>query len=206
MNENTQWLQWAMELQSLGQAGEAYANNAFDEERYVRIREIAAEMMASGSGLPQARVMDLFCNEVGYQTPKLDTRTAIVQEDKILLVQESDGLWMLPGGWADVGLTTRENAAKETLEEAGLVTRPLRLIALLDRSRNNPGASPYSIQKAFVLSEVISGAFSPNPETLASGFFSLDALPPLAEQKTTRAQIAMCLEAAKAEHWETVFD
>ncbi len=206
MNENTQWLQWAMELQSLGQAGVAYANNAFDEERYVRIREIAAEMMAAGSGLPQARVMDLFCNEVGYQTPKLDTRTAIVQEDKILLVQESDGLWTLPGGWADVGLTTRENAAKETLEEAGLVTRPLRLIALLDRSHNNPGASPYSIQKAFVLSEVISGAFSPNPETLDSGFFSQDALPPLAEQKTTRAQIAMCLEAAKAEHWETVFD
>ncbi len=61
--------------------------------------------------------------------------------------------------------------ARETLEEAGLVTRPLRLIALLDRSRNNPGASPYSIQKAFVLSEVISGAFSPNPETLDSGFF-----------------------------------
>ncbi len=206
MNENTQWLQWAMELQSLGQAGEAYANNAFDEERYVRIREIAAEMAAWGSELPLSKVKGLFTNERGYQTPKLSTRMALVKEERILLVQEADGFWTLPGGWADVGLTLKENTVKETLEESGLVVRPLRLIALLDRSRNNEGLSPYSIQIAFVLGELISGSFIPNAETLDSGFFSLDALPPLAEQKTTPAQIAMCLEAAKAEHWETVFD
>lgn len=206
MNENTQWLQWAMELQSLGQAGEAYANNAFDEERYTRIREIAAEMAAWGSELPLSKVKRLFTIERGYQTPKLSTRMALVKEERILLVQEVDGFWTLPGGWADVGLTLKENTVKETLEESGLVVRPLRLIALLDRSRNNEGLSPYSIQIAFVLGELISGSFIPNAETLDSGFFSLDALPPLAEQKTTRAQIAMCLEAAKAEHWETVFD
>jgi len=206
MGEERRWLAWAMELQALGQAGEAYTSNVFDQERYQRVRQIAAEMMAAGTGSPIEMVEGLFLNEVGYQTPKLDTRTAIVREGKILLVQESDGFWALPGGWADVGLTVMENAAKETLEEAGIVARPWRLIALLDRGRNNAGPSPYSIQKAFVLAEALSGSFSSNAETLSSAYFGLEELPPLAEEKTTRAQLAMCLKAAEAPHWETLFD
>lgn len=206
MEHSARWIKWAMELQALGQAGEAYTDNVFDRDRYRRIRKIAAEMMAAGAGERPERVEVLFCNETGYQTPKLDTRTAVVKDGKILLVQESDGRWALPGGWADVGLTVGENAAKETLEEAGLVVRPRRLIALLDRGRNNAGLSPYSIQKAFVLAEALSGSFSPNAETLASAYFGPDDLPALAEEKTTRAQIMMCLEAAGSENWEAVFD
>ncbi len=206
MEHSARWIKWAMELQALGQAGEAYTDNAFDRDRYRRIRQIAAEMMAAGAGERPERVEALFCSETGYQTPKLDTRTAVVKDGKILLVQESDGRWALPGGWADVGLTVGENAAKETLEEAGLVVRPRRLIALLDRGRNNAGLSPYSIQKAFVLAEALSGSFSPNAETLASASFGPDDLPALAEEKTTRAQIIMCLEAAGSESWEAVFD
>ncbi len=206
MAKNNQWLRWAMELQALGQSGEAYTSNVFDQERYARIRQIAAEMMASATGIPEEKVSGLFCNEIGYQTPKLDTRTAVVKDGKILLVQEADGGWALPGGWADVGLTVKENAMKETLEEAGLVVRPKRLIALIDRGRNNAGASPYSIQKAFVLAEALSGAFTPNAETLASGYFALDSLPELAEEKTTKEQLSLCLEAAASDRWETVFD
>ncbi len=206
MDRNAQWLSWAMELQALGQSGEAYTTNPFDLERYGRIRQIAAEMLSSVTGLPLEKVTGLFCNEVGYQTPKLDTRTALVKESKILLVQESDGRWALPGGWADVGLSVMENARKETLEEAGLVMKPVKLVALLDRNRNNPGQSPYSIQKAFVLGEVISGHFTPNTETLDSGYFALDHLPPLSEEKTTQAQLAMCLKAAEDNTWQTLFD
>lgn len=39
-----------------------------------------------------------------------------------------------------------------------------------------------------------------------SGYFSMDELPPLAEDKNTKEQIAMCFEAAGAEHWKTQFD
>lgn len=45
MNQNEQWLQWAVELQSLAQAGLYYAKAQFDIERYSRIRDIAAEMV-----------------------------------------------------------------------------------------------------------------------------------------------------------------
>lgn len=93
-------LQWAMELQSLAQAGLTYGKDPYDLERYRRIREISAEMVAEGSGLPLERVQDLFCGETGYPTPKLDTRAAVFREGKILLVQENDGLWSRPGAGA----------------------------------------------------------------------------------------------------------
>ena len=74
-----QWLEWAIELQSLAQAGLTYGKDIFDRERYERIREISAEIMAYKTDIPVQKVKDLFCNETGYQTPKLDTRAAIFQ-------------------------------------------------------------------------------------------------------------------------------
>ena len=92
-------IEWAKELQSLAQAGLFYGKDRFDKERYQRIRDISAEMMSKKTELPVDVVKNLFCNDSGYQTPKIDTRAAIVQNGKILLVQENDGRWSLPGGW-----------------------------------------------------------------------------------------------------------
>lgn len=112
MDDRPQWLKWAVELQALAQAGLFYGRDKYDRERYQRIRDIAAEMMAQETRLPLERVKDLFCGETGYQTPKLDTRAAVFQEGKILLVQEEDGRWSLPGGWADVDISVGENTVK----------------------------------------------------------------------------------------------
>ena len=87
MNRNDQWLQWAIELQSLAQAGLTYGKDVYDRERYERIREISAEILSHMSDVPTDTVKDLFCNEKGYQTSKLDTRAAIFQDEKILLVR-----------------------------------------------------------------------------------------------------------------------
>ena len=103
-----QWLEWAIELQSLAQAGLTYGKDIFDRERYERIREISAEIMAYKTDIPVQKVKDLFCNETGYQTPKLDTRAAIFQNGKILLVKENSGKWSLPGGWVDVNVSVKE--------------------------------------------------------------------------------------------------
>ena len=40
------WLKWAIEIQSLAQSGLAYTDNVYDIERYKRLREISAEMLA----------------------------------------------------------------------------------------------------------------------------------------------------------------
>ena len=107
-----QWLEWAIELQSLAQAGLTYGKDIFDRGRYERIREISAEIMAYKTDIPVQKVKDLFCNETGYQTPKLDTRAAIFQNGKILLVKENSGKWSLPGGWVDVNVSVKENTIK----------------------------------------------------------------------------------------------
>ena len=87
MQKEQKWLDWAVELQSLAQSALYYCKDKFDIERFERIREISAEMLSEASGLPTEKVKEIFCNEVGFQTPKLDCRAAIFKGDKILLVQ-----------------------------------------------------------------------------------------------------------------------
>ena len=137
MEQNEKWLQWAVELQALAQAGLTYGKDVYDRERYQRIREIAAELLAAKTGLSMEQVTGLFCEEAGYQTPKLDTRAAIFQDDKILLVHENDGTWCLPGGWCDVNISAAENVVKEVKEEAGLDVRADLVIAVQDREKHN---------------------------------------------------------------------
>lgn len=206
MTQRNQWLDWAVELQALAQAGLFYGHDQYDLERYERIRDIAAQMMAQQSGLPLEQVKDLFCNESGYQTPKLDTRAAIFQGGKILLVQENDGRWSLPGGWVDVNVSVKENAIKEVKEEAGLDVTVDLVIALQDRNRHNQPISAYGICKVFVLCSVLGGSFQPNLETLDSRYFPLDQLPELSTEKTTQEQIQMCFDAYHADHWVTQVD
>lgn len=206
MDTNEKWLQWAVELQSIAQAGLHYGKDVFDRERYTRVREIAAEMVSHQSELPLEKVKDLFCCEVGYQTPKLDTRAAVFQGDKILLVKENNGTWSLPGGWVDVDLSVKENTVKEVREEAGLDVSADLVIAVQDREKHNKPVYAYKVCKVFVLCSLLGGAFAANSETVDSGYFALDELPPLAEEKNTREQIAMCFDAYRAENWTTLFD
>ncbi len=91
-----EWIKWAMELQAIAQAGLAYTDGVYDRERYERLREISAEIMSKKTELSLEKVKDIFCNETGYQTPKIDTRAVIFKDDKILLTHENDGTWSLP--------------------------------------------------------------------------------------------------------------
>ena len=137
MDKNKQWIDLIVELQSLAQAGLTYGKDVYDKERYERIRDISAEMMAELSGVPVEKVKDLFCNETGYQTPKIDTRAAIFKDGKILLVHENNGTWSLPGGWCDVNVSVTENTIKEVKEEAGLDVSVKSVIAVQDREKHN---------------------------------------------------------------------
>ena len=159
---NDAWLDFAIRIQSIAQAGLQYGKDKYDKERYEELRRISAEMIAAKTDISVARVYDLFCNETGYQTPKVDTRAAVFKEGKILLVHEKNGTWSLPGGWCDVNQSVAENTVKETLEEAGLNVKPVRMIAVQDRNKHNDPPYDYGIVKVFILCEVISGAFTEN--------------------------------------------
>lgn len=203
---NEKWLNWAIELQALAQAGLFYGRDVYDIERFQRIRDIAAEMLADRTELPPDTVKGLFCNETGYQTPKIDTRAAVFRDGKILLVQEKDGLWALPGGWCDVLESVASNTVKEVREEAGITCEPLRIIAVQDRNRHNKPPYAYGVCKIFVLCRALGGAFEENCETTAAEYFAPEELPPLAEEKCTAAQITMCFAANSQPDMPTLFD
>ena len=88
---NDKWLELAVRVQSIAQAGLWYGKDKYDRERYAQLRDIAAEMLALRTDMPAERIAGLFCNESGYQTPKIDTRAAVFIDGKILLVHENNG-------------------------------------------------------------------------------------------------------------------
>ena len=190
---NDPWLDFIIRIQAIAQAGLAYGKDRYDLERYTQLRQIAAEMLAARTSLPKERIGDLFLNESGYQTPKVDTRGAVFLDGKILLARENNGAWALPGGWCDVDLSVAANTEKEVLEETGAVVRAERLIAVQDWRRRNVVNHLYGVVKVFMLCRYLGGTFEKNIETTEAAFFAKDALPsPLAEEKTTREQIDMC--------------
>ena len=201
------WLKWAIEIQSLAQAGLTYTDNVYDIERYERLREIAAEIIEEKSNISLEKVKDLFCNENGYQTPKIDTRAVIFKDNKILLTHENNGTWSLPGGWCDVLESVASNTIKEVKEETGLDVETIKIIAVQDRNKHNKPIYAYGVCKIFVLCNVIGGEFIENIETTEIKYFSLDEIPNnLAEEKTNNEQIEMCFKAYKDEKWQTQFD
>ena len=199
-------LKWAAELQSLAQAGLYYGKDVFDQERYQRIREIAAEMIRERSGLSPETVIKAFCSDTGYQTPKIDTRSAVIRDGRILLVREMTGRWSLPGGWCDYDLTPAQNAVKETKEEAGIDVHIKRLVAVHDKSTRNPPAYLFGVMKFFFLCEAEGGSFTANPETTESRWFAEDELPELEIGKTNEEQIHMCFACSRSDQWTVPFD
>ena len=201
------WLKWAIEIQSLSQIGLTYTKDVYDRERYQRLREISAEMLAKKTEVSIEKVKDLFCHETGYQTPKLDTRAAIFRNNKILLVHENNGTWSLPGGWCVVLESVKSNTEKEVREETGLNVKAVKIISIQDRNKDNKPVYAYGVCKIFVLCEVINGKFVENIETTEIRYFSLQDLPHnLAEEKTNKEQIEMCYKAYLNENWQTQFD
>lgn len=199
------WLDWAKELQFIAQAGLTYSKDPFDLERFQRIREISAEIVSRQTGLSFERVTDLFVVRPDSRLPN-SIRGLLFSRRKILLVEERDGTWSLPGGWVDVNQTVKSNTEKEVLEEAGLEVEAVRLLALQDRNLHNRPPYAYNVCKAFVLCEIKGGSFRPNIETQGSAYFALDELPPLSEDKVTREQIVLCFEAVQTDDWVVPFD
>ena len=201
------WLKWAIEIQSLAQSGLAYTTNVYDIERYERLREISAEIIEEKSNLNLEKVKDLFCNETGYQTPKIDTRAAIFKDNKILLVHENNGTWSLPGGWCDVLESVKSNTIKEVKEEAGLDVKATKIIAVQDRNKHNRPIYVYGVCKIFVMCEIIGGEFKENIETTEMKYFALDELPEnFANEKCTKEQVEMCFGAKDDDNWQVQFD
>lgn len=135
-------------------------------------------MLATLADVPIARIEGLVSDFArGHATPRVDVRGAIVQEGAILLVRErSDGLWTLPGGFADVGRSAAQNIEKEMLEEAGIRVAARRLFGVRHMASHSYKPDVREFYKLFFLcdrvddSKPVSGS-----ETIDVGFFRLAA-------------------------------
>jgi ADP-ribose pyrophosphatase YjhB (NUDIX family) len=184
------WLDIAKRLEAIAQTGLAFTESDYDRERYEEIREIGHRIFHQYTEAPVDVIHDLFSRENGYPTPKVDVRGVIFRDNKILLIREKlDGLWALPGGWADIGYTPAEVAVKEVREEAGLEVIPVRLLAVLDKKLHAHPPSPLHVYKIFILCMETGGSLSPGMETTGAEFFSHDSLPPLSTDRNTIEQL-----------------
>lgn len=198
----------ARRLQALAQTGLAYTTGPYDRERYEAVSGIAAELMAMQCATPPETFRQLFAAQDGYATPKVDVRAAVFREGKVLLVREAaDGLWTMPGGWADVNDTPTDAVEREALEESGFRVRAVKLAAVFDRAKHgHEPPFPFHIYKLFFLCEIRGGSPRTSVETLAVDFFAQDALPPLSTSRLVPAQVLRMFAHAANPALPTDFD
>ena len=201
------WITWAREIQALAQTSDFYAENHFQQERYQRLKEIAAEIIAGYTGLPPAGLVKTFNRQNGYATPKIDVRGAVFQGEKILLVQEAlDGGWTLPGGWVDVEDSPSGAVEREVREEAGFEVKAMQVIGVYDANRAGELALFHAFKLLF-LCELVDGEARSSYETSAVGFFGQNEIPqPFSGERTAARHIEDAFRAYQNPDSPAVFD
>ena len=199
-------VEWAKQIAALAQTGRFFSKNHYDTERYQQLLDIAADMLAAAADANPTAVKLLLEKDDGYITPKIDVRGAVIHRGKILLVREaSDGLWTLPGGWADIGDAPSTAVEREIREESGYQAKAVKLLALEDRKRRHP-PSLNEIYKVAFLCQLLGGEARTSHETTAVDWFAEDEIPPLSLGRVTEGQIKRWFQHWRQPDLPTEFD
>ncbi len=179
-------LKIARRIQALAQSGLHFTENVFDRERYKELRDLSVQLTSAVCDTEPEKIRGLFTNETGFQTPKVDIRSVVIKEGKILMAREKiDGKYAIPGGFADINYSPSKVAVKEVLEETGLNVRFNRVLAIADTDRHEFPPLPYHYYKLVMLCDLIDGELSDSIETTDAGFFDFDNLPELSVERNT---------------------
>jgi ADP-ribose pyrophosphatase YjhB (NUDIX family) len=180
-------VQAAARIRAIAANGLLFSTDSYDIERYEEARALAEEILAGAAGVEVSAVRAMF-DEPGYVTPKVDVRAVVFDgEGRVLLDRErADGLWSLPGGWAETTDSPREAVERELLEEAFIRGRVRRLLAVIDRARHPHTPQPHRVYKLVIECEALEELpFDCSGEVLERGFFSFEDLPPLSTTRVT---------------------
>lgn len=186
----------AKRIRALAQTGLVYVESEYDIERYEELVNLSDQITSLISGNEVSVIAKSFRIEDDYVTPKVDIRAVVFNEsNELLMVQErADNCWTIPGGWADVGYSPGEVAAKEVKEETGLDVEPIRLLAIMDKRCHPHPPHTHYVYKVFILCRLIGGTFNTTFDILDKGFFAQNNLPPLSEERILKSQIDMMYE------------
>ncbi|MDA3821480.1 MAG: NUDIX hydrolase, partial [Bacteroidales bacterium] len=193
MSNSILLLNLAKRIQALSENGQHYAESDYDMDRYTELEKISIEIISLLSNQNIETIAMNITEKNGYRTPKIDVRAVIFNDkDEILMVKEqADGNWSLPGGWADIGFTPAEIAVKETSEEAGIDVEPKKVLAIFDKKCHNHPPDLYYAYKIFIECIPLNLDLKTGYETSDAGFFSLNNLPNLSTPRNTKEQVAM---------------
>ena len=204
-----QWLTMAKRLEALAITGMTYTEDPYKIERYEEIQKIAFQMMADLGNVPVERIESLVTPySKGYSTPKSEVRGVVIKEDKVLLVKEkADGLWTLPGGFADTGISPAENTKKEVFEEAGIEVEVAHLFALRHKAKWEYEPSVTDFYKMiFICFPINDTPPKIGYETLDVNYFSPNDLPPLSTGRTIERDITEAFAFLANQPQGTIFD
>ena len=186
------WLDIAKKINAIAQTGLAFSKDIYDRERYQELQDLSVDILNRITEIDTGRLDFIFNRDDGYQTPKLAVRVMVCRDKKILMVKEKlDGLWSMPGGYADPGLSPGEIAVKEVKEESGFDIRPLRILALLDYNKRHKRHFPFNLYNLYMAGEIMGGNAVPGVETSEVDFFDINELPPLSVNRSTKEQNLM---------------
>lgn len=207
-HSNPRWLNWAQHVQALAQSGLQYTENPFDADRYRELSRIAAEMMSAGTGAELSEVKVVFEAQCGYATPKVDSRGVVFKDGKLLFVRElqDGGRWTLPGGWVDVNEPPSLAVEREVREEAGLLVKAQKLLAVYDRNLHGHPPYPFHAYKLFFRCDLLGETAASDLETSEPSFFSLAEIPELSLARVTHWQIERMFEHMRNPDLPTEFD
>jgi 8-oxo-dGTP diphosphatase len=127
------------------------------------------------------------CHYVYFTDPKVGVGVAVIKGEKLLLVRRSinpeRGKWSLPAGFVDQGEDPRQTAAREALEETGLIVEVGEVIDVFFNPPGGGGASIFILYRA----KLVGGKLSAGDDADDADFFALDQLPELAFTSTHAA-------------------
>ena len=195
-------------LKSISDIGLFYSKDNYDRERYETVRDISQSLLAHLINQPLSILTDFYINPLDYPTPKVDIRALVLNEKmEILMVQEqTDGFWALPGGWADIGSSPKEVAIKEVAEETGLAVDVKTLLAVFDkRCHPHPPEANYVYKLVFGC-QYTEGGLAKGFDILDVNFFPIHQLPPLSKQRILDTQIQLVFQKWVNKDAETYFD
>ena len=124
------------------------------------------------------------CGWIYFEDPKVAAAVLVEQAGRVLLTRRVNephrGEWSLPAGFINAHEDPERAAERECLEETGLLVRVTELLQLIPGQEHERGADILILYRA----EILGGELLAGDDADEVGFFSREALPPLAFRAT----------------------
>lgn len=131
--------------------------------------------------------------------PMVGVAALILDGGRVLLVKRknppNEGLWSLPGGLVEIGESLEEALSRELMEELNIRVKIGNLFEVANAVQlNAEGKARYHFVIIDYLARPVDRKVRLNPESTASGWFTMEEVKGLDMSEGTRAVVLRCLK------------